>query len=442
MNGVYAQPRGFVQLVGDQILNPASSPFVLLGNQRVAFATVKASVIKVATAGRPKKTVILIEGPPGSGKSAVAAKVWASLVTDKNTAAGNVVISTTSASQSSNWRHLFNRAAQNQAGQGAVVKATGYTPDHNRRVGELRKKYRDAFRKEAHWRDNLAMLRSIKPEFRSGSRDDEFLVSIVDEAHALINPEYAEGRGQFGFTTALGPQAYHIMRASVISVFLLDPDQGFRDRKNTTIGDIRKWADELGVVDFEELSLAGSQFRCAGSKEYTDWVDELLGFKTTTVTKHKRDFAPLEIGMCDGPSAVEEALRTKADQGFLVRLLASYARKWVTEKRALPHQVEPHVMDFHEPYIIDGQRRYWSKIWNYVPRGNDYTHFIQAPRGSKMFDDPQCEVGCPYAVRGFDFDYVGLLWFSDLKWRESRWVVDLNHVYERGIARRIKSCTR
>ena len=59
-----------------------------------------------------------------------------------------------------------------------------------------------------------------------------------------------------------------------------------------------------------------------------------------------------------------------------------------------------------------------------------------------MFEDPLCEVGCPYAVRGFDFDYVGILWLSDLKWRQGRWVIDFSHVHERGITRRIKAAKK
>lgn len=31
-----------------------------------------------------------------------------------------------------------------------------------------------------------------------------------------------------------------------------------------------------------------------------------------------------------------------------------------------------------------------------------------------MHQDPLSEVGCPYVVRGFDFDYVGLLWLEDI----------------------------
>ena len=41
-------------------------------------------------------------------------------------------------------------------------------------------------------------------------------------------------------------------------------------------------------------------------------------------------------------------------------------------------------------------------------------------------------------VRNFDFDYIGLLWFSDLVWRTDKWLVNLEHVHETGIGR-IKS---
>jgi DUF2075 family protein len=75
----------------------------------------------------------------------------------------------------------------------------------------------------------------------------------------------------------------------------------------------------------------------------------------------------------------------------------------------------------------------WTRRWNYVPRANDYTFFVQAPRGSPMAADPLAEVGCPYVVRGFDFDWIGLLWLSDLVWRGDRWRVQLDHVHETGI---------
>lgn len=50
-----------------------------------------------------------------------------------------------------------------------------------------------------------------------------------------------------------------------------------------------------------------------------------------------------------------------------------------------------------------------------------------------MADDPLCEVGCPYAVRGFDYDYIGALWLEDLVWRNKRWQVNHSAVHEGGI---------
>src|SRR5439155_8919787 len=77
--GRYRQQRGFVAQIGAQILHPESTPFELLDNQRRAFALCKAVVEEcfLTSAERePKKRVVIVEGPPGSGKSAIAARLW------------------------------------------------------------------------------------------------------------------------------------------------------------------------------------------------------------------------------------------------------------------------------------------------------------------------------------------------------------------------------
>src|SRR5207237_3573923 len=102
------------------------------------------------------------------------------------------------------------------------------------------------------------------------------LVTVVDEAHSLINPEHTAGRGQFGFVTTLGPQAYHIIRTSQLAIFLLDPEQGFRERENTAVDDIENWSQELGADKPEMINLEGAQFRCAGSAEYVNWLESVL----------------------------------------------------------------------------------------------------------------------------------------------------------------------
>ena len=433
MRGTYRQSRSFVSLIGEQILRKDSPAFVLLDGQRLAFDLIRARVREALQKKTLRKRVILVIGPPGSGKSAVTARVWASLGTDSSMPGGNVVIATTSPSQHTNWQHLMKKVSKKSGAGNVIVRAGSYTPLSTGEFGRLRKKFPSAFHeKPDEWRKNMDMARSFVGEFRTGSRDDEFLLTLVDEAHALINPEHSDGRGQFGFTGALGPQAYQIMRASEVTVFLLDPLQGFREQENTTVDDIKKWAAELGAEEPEVVSLEDCQFRCAGSKEYVDLLDAMLG--ATAAKPSLPNSHGMTVRFFDSPVKLEQGLRPLISDGNTCRFVSSYARAWKTKGVAMPHSLPPSQMDFHEPYKQNGKECWWSKIWNFAP-DMDYTLFVQAPVGSLMDTDPLAEVGCPYVVRNFDFDYVGLLWFSDLVWRTDKWVLQLGNVHETGISR-------
>lgn len=479
--GRYRQQRGFVAQIGAQILDPESTPFELLDNQRRAFALCKAVVdecfLTNTSREEPKKRVVIVNGPPGSGKSAIAARLWASLVTDERLPEGDVVFTTTSQSQNSNWKLIFDQLAA-EGGEGLVRKATIFTPLTTQRVGQLRGTHGEEFLADAAaWRTNLQLVRNLGIEFRDASRDAQNLVTIVDEAHSLINPEYIAGRGQFGFVTGLGPQAYHIIRTSQLTVFLLDPVQGFRERENTTIEEIAAWSRELGAGEPELINLEGSQFRCGGSAEYVNWLESLLdgnavsknrvlatawrkappadhpsnvidfqptrdmepssrAAEETPVYRTKRRYGTpvFDFQIFGNPAQLERALRDRASEGNSVRLLSSYSRKWKTRGATAPHNLPPSMQDFCETYVEDGEPRVWSRVWNFVPQnGTDYTTFIRAASGSRMADDPLCEVGCPYAVRGFDYDYIGVLWLEDLVWRNARWEVNHTSVHEGGI---------
>jgi hypothetical protein len=478
--GRYRQQRGFVAQIGAQILHPESTPFELLDNQRRAFALCQAVVnecfLSQANRTNPKKRVVVVNGPPGSGKSAIAARLWASLVTDERLPDGDVVFTTTSQSQNSNWSLIFDELA-NEGGQGLVRKATIFTPITTQQLGQLRHRYGEDFLADSTaWRANLQLIRNLGIEFRDASRDGQNLVTIVDEAHSLINPEHRAGVGQFGFVTGLGPQAYHIIRTSQLAVFLLDPAQGFRERENTTVAEIATWARELGAGEPELISLEGSQFRCGGSAEYVTWLESVLEGNSvakntvlasawqnpepsehpqnvidfpqqTDATKTLRaaEESPVygtkgysasgrfEFKIFDTPAELENALRRRLSEGNSVRLLSSYSRKWKTRGSTAPHDLPPSMQDFHEAYEEGGEKRVWSRVWNFVPRnGTDYTAFIRAALGSRMADDPLCEVGCPYAVRGFDYDYVGVTWLDDLIWRAGKWTANHESVHEGG----------
>jgi hypothetical protein len=439
--GVYKQDRGFVKQISAAIKRPETSPFVLLDRQREGFELCMACVgrrlkpAKSSAKTQTGKSVIVIEGPPGSGKSVIAAHLWATLGADDQIA-DSVVLTTTSSAQRSNWEELFNRACGERSARGVVIGSNQYNLGINQTW--LKKQRSEGHPCEINsWRDNLKLFLSGSPKIKCA--DNAFSISIVDEAHALIDPTVADRKGMSasGWMLHAGPQAWHVIRSSRVSIFLLDPDQSYRDNETTTIDRIKEFAEEFGA-DFTRVSLAGSQFRCGGSVEYMNWVENALSItrgpsgaeriRVSNAWLRERG-GPYELKVFDDPQALEDALRPQVAKGRSARLIASYARKWKTGGVLRPHSLSDSEKDFNIPYMRDGQPRTWTRIWNYAPE-QDYSLFIQAPAGSPTAADPLCEVGCPYVLRGFDFDYVGLLWCSDLVWRGDRWKVNLEHVHE------------
>jgi uncharacterized protein len=467
--GRYRQQRGFVRQIAQQIIAAKTRPFELLDNQRRAFALCKVVASEILgqwKKGKAQRRVIVVVGPPGSGKSAVAARLWADLSLMDDLPDGNLLFVTTSLSQNTNWADIF-RTAAGRGGHGIVRKASAFHPITTGRVGQLRDIHGDGFiGSVATWRENVALVGGMG-EGRDGARDMESLVSIVDEAHSLINPERPGGIGNFGFAPTLGPQAYHIIRGSLATFLFLDPEQGFRHRENTSMADIKQWSEELGA-SVEVVSLAGVQFRCAGSAEYVHWLESFLvgtpsernrvlataWYAAMPVEKHQvggqlaaaepdpyaylarnpvpirrgRVSAPFDFRIFDSPAQLEAAMRAAIGPSDSARLVSSYSRKWKTAGAADPHLLPPSQRDFYftvpEP---------WSKVWNVVHGKDDYSFFVQGKPGSAIATDQLSEVGCPYAIRGFDYDYVGVLWLEDLVWRDGRWAVNLEHVHESGV---------
>lgn len=487
--GTFRQSRGFMAQIGQEILGSNVRGFQLLDNQRRAFHLSLATTREMVARANSNRRVVVVEGPPGSGKSAVAARLWASLVTDESVPDGNVVLVTTSQSQNSNWVHLIEQTTAARIGRGIARKATSFSPLDIPRLSSLRKRLADPafYREAASWREHLVDLEARGIDHQPGAESESILVSLVDEAHALINPEREHGVGQYGFVTGLGPQAYHIIRCSRVTVFFLDPEQSFRARENTRLEDIECWARELGA-SVEKISLHGAQFRCAGSAEYVAWVESLLtgaaegmnrvfasawyedmrsgvasfdnvvafpsrqwvernsksvaiaaGSRSSVVSAPRR--ARMDFRLYSDPFVMEQDLRSVSEQ-YVIRLLSTYSRRWKTRDSTFPHRSPAEALDFHEAVVCaNGARRIWSRPWNFVP-GGDYTGFVAGRAGLPIHEDPLCEVGCTYAVRGFDFDYVGLLWLDDLLWRDGRWAVPLTNVHESGITPLVRAARR
>lgn len=431
--GVYKQDRSFVLQVSAAIKRSTKPPFVLLDEQRRGFQECMRAIDRLVASSDPaEKLVVIIEGPPGSGKSVIAAQLWAELAQDPRLS-GPIVVTTTSVCQRRNWEHLFASLGK-KAAKGMVKGANAYNPGLSTHWLKKQRARGEAIR-IPDWKRNIEQFLS---ENAIRVADNAFTVSIVDEAHALIDPTApnAEGVPPSGWTMHAGPQAWHIIRASRVSIFLMDGEQSYRDNETTTRDQITRFAKEQGVGGVEVISLAGHQFRCGGSTEYVGWMEQSLGLKPeappagVSWRRQKTTGAGRFVfEVLGSPVDVEKALRGHLAAGRTARFVANYARPWKTKKLADPHAATPPNMDFHIPLPGTKPAKHWSRVWNYAP-DEDYSLFVQAPDGSAMHRDPLCEVGCPYVVRGFDFDYLGVLWLGDLVWRGGRWQHQLQHIHE------------
>ena len=438
VNGFYKQDRNILRQVAENLsANSATArPFVLLDEQRLGFNLVMQTLEQRVKDG--KKEVIVVQGPPGSGKSAVAINLWIESVMkySKEKDCGNIVFVTTSSSQSDNWKMTFDKYGKKYHASQVVLKISSFNPGFNEaKVKQMIYPY-FAEKEEKYVLSHKDRRLNIKyfreyPQYildnhleKNYKRNLHFM-SVVDEAHALINPTKEDFRSSnfCGWCCSMGPEAFHVINESQISVFFTDGKQSFRDNETTTIEDIKAWAEELGA-HFSSVSLDGMQFRCAGSYEYVDWVENLFSeHPLHNVTKWADKF---KVKVVDFPSEMEDDIRQYVNQGNAsCRLMSSYTRKWISTANDEMHSK----LSEHDFVLDDKEGSKWKKYWN---SGKHYDIYVQGSRGTMMNTDPLSEIGCPYVVRGFDYDYVGLLWLEDIIVRNGEWCLNLDYIEEKG----------
>lgn len=449
VNGYYQQDRNILHQVAKnlQAKEETAKPFVLLDEQRLGFNLVMSILQKRVSDG--KKEVIVVQGPPGSGKSAIAINVWieAAVKYSENKDCGNIVYVTTSSSQSDNWNEIFDKYGNLYHAKDFTLKSNAFNPGMNGgkmkevllpKMRRIDRKYvnenNENSLKYEYYKDYLKYMQ--EHNMTRNYKENLHFLSVVDEAHALINPakEGFSSNKTSGWCFQMGPQAFHIINESQVSVFFMDGKQSFRDNESTSVEDIEKLAKDLNA-HVTIVSLEGMQFRCAGSTEYVEWVESL--FKETPLKNHSLWKDKFNLNIVDYPSDMEDVLRNHlAENSKSCRILSSYSRKWVSSKDLdAKHSGDSIPFDFD---LEDKNGKRWKRCWN-NPQG--YGIFVQAVEGSRMEKDPLCEVGCPYVVRGFDYDYIGLLWLDDLFIRDGKWMLSLKNIQETSMTSKKKKAS-
>ena len=408
-------------------------PFVLLDNQLLG-RNMTLNLLEQCIQNNNQKEVIIIEGPPGSGKSAIAISLWVEAST-RYPQKGNVVYVTTSQSQGENWKDIFSNQSGKKYADDFCVSSykfnlgIGGSAKINSFLDEMKQIFPESIEKHGNktklsYKDYKKYIRYLLDHHRCPNYfENHHFLSIVDEAHALINPlslDFVDTAAN-PWCAQLGPQAYHIIYESKVSIFLLDRNQGFRDSETTSVHDIEDYAQSLGA-HVHHISLEDMQFRCAGSKDYVDWVDSLF-YQSEPLNNIKQWRQYFNVQIVSDPFEMEDLLRNKTKNNYTVRLFSTFSKKWISKDLDEQHKKDDTPYDFDLDF---GEKGHFQKYWN---NGKGYEIYVQGSRG-KMHDDPLCEIGCPYVVRGFDYDYIGILCLGDLVRRNNHWWINLENVKE------------
>ena len=225
-----------------------------------------------------------------------------------------------------------------------------------------------------------------KPEFAQ--------VSLVDEAQRMERSKnYVE----------------QLMSITRVCVLFLDERQIIRPDEGLTLAECRAEADRLGATCHPVQLTA--QFRCDGSLNYLNWLENLLFTEGRPASVLDYD-----LGLAHDPEDLANWVAEHNGDGETARIAAGFCWGW-SETGRLKNDVS---FDWTDS---NGHQKEWQRPWNAraeVRAGN----VVIAPRSQFWATDEggQDQVGCIYTCQGLEYDYAGVILGPDFVRRGSRWV--------------------
>ena len=360
-NKVMASPvrpsKKLLNEVSTMIEEGNTSAFSLLEDQIVARNMILDKIRPLLHNGKDgfQKSVIIVNGGPGTGKTVIALHVLAELA------------------------KLDSKSGLN------IRYATKSKPLLEGVRAQIRPAVRTMF-------SNVTSF--IPANFDENAMD----VLLVDEAHRIqksANNQYTKAEKRTDL-----PQIDTIIRSSKITVFFIDDKQAIRGVEIGSASLIKEAAERWNAK-VEECTLT-SQFRCNGSDNYMDWMEQVLYNKEITSVFSPSDF---DLQVMDDPQEMYDKLvEIDKKEGQTARIMAGFCWKWskvLDENGDLVKDVR--IGDFAMPWES-------SDSIQKLPAGYvKWYEWAYRPEGIK-----QC--GCIYTAQGFEFDYAGVIIGPDLKY--------------------------
>ncbi|WP_367356929.1 DNA/RNA helicase domain-containing protein [Mesotoga sp.] len=354
-----------------KIINEKKEAFNLLDDQIVASNTILDRAKKASKART--KTVIVVRGGPGTGKSVIALNIMAELLKSGI----KVFHATGSKTFTSTVRKIVGSRASNLF------------------------RYFNQFQEKVLEENDIDIL-------------------VCDEAHRIrktSNFRYTPRNKRSEI-----PQIDELIRVAKVSVFFIDDKQNVKPDEIGSSDLILNTADQFGAETFEfELK---TQFRCNGSNGYLDWVNNVLEIGNPSKKKVLTEGDNFDFQIFDDPQSLREAIMNKnRAKPNSARLVAGFCWPWsskLNEDGTLVKDVK--IGSFEMPWEARDNYKNGVKLapdiplwymWPYDPNGVN-------------------QIGCIYTVQGFEFDYIGVIFGEDLKYDQSlkRWVADKSKSFD------------
>jgi hypothetical protein len=337
--------------------------FPLIPEQRAAYAEVMRSLTV-----RERKTVIIVEGGPGTGKTAVALQVLADTLA---------------------------KGLQPKY----VVKSAAMNRSISRSLGE-----------------DLRPLVSFTDRFGFLDANSCDLL-LVDEAHRLdgiANIDWRSGSRRYKTTAELKsslPIVREIIRAAKVSAFFLDEGQIIQPHEANRASNINQAAHAEGA-QIIRVRLA-MQHRLCGSMEFIQWTDKLLGSSTPPASPLP-DCGRFLIDIVPRPQKlveIHEDLERQTPNSS--RLVTGWCWKWA--QKPLPDG------SLQNEVIVPGEI---ARPWEAPKQGKPGRLNKEIARGEywATHSSGALSFGSVYTAQGFDIPNVCLLWPRDLMIRNGKWV--------------------
>jgi|TARA_Y100000294_G_scaffold44298_1_gene40827 hypothetical protein len=326
----YRPSKKLMEHVGNVI--KGKKEYILLDDQLVAYD-------KVYTCAKEgyhdkKKSVIVIKGGPGTGKSVIAINLMADLLFD----GFNTHYATGSRAFTETLRKVIG---------------TRGTPQF---------KYFNSY---------------INADYNAID------VLISDEAHRIRKT--SNNRFMKASNKSKIPQIQELIRVAKVPVFLLDDDQVVRPDEVGSVELIKNTAKELNC-DYFEYELE-AQFRCAGSDAFVNWINNTLGIKRTANVLWNGD-EDFDFKVFPSPISLENEIREKVDQGYTARMTAGFCWEWSKTLNAdgtLKNDVV--VGDYLRPWNAQPNAARLAAgipkapLWAYNPNGIDQVGCVYTAQG-------------------------------------------------------------